>query len=118
MWVKCSTARTVSACIDWYNGVTFLSRAINSVAVAANTWTQISVSGTAPASTTVIEYGPAMTSNPTNGTVLTLDDVDIVRTDVRNRRQLLALTRAVDGFPKAISAGSSCRLAKPAKYGL
>ena len=118
VWVRCSVTRTVSACIDWYNGVTFLSRAINSVAVTANTWTQITVSGTAPASTTRIEYGSTMTGSPTNGTQLWTDDIDIVRTDAQNSRQLITLERAIDGFPKALPAGSSFRIASPARYGL
>ena len=117
-WVRCSVSRNVLMCLDWYNGVTFLDRAIMQVAVTANTWTQIEVSGTAPASTTRIEYGPEMKDNPINGTLLYADDIDAVRTDVKNSRQLLTLERAIDGFPKALPLGSPVRIAPPAKYGL
>ena len=118
-WVKCSTARNVTMTLDWINaGGAWFGSVSNTVAVAANTWTQITVSGTAPALTAKIQYGPTIASSPTNGTVIAVDDLTARRTDVRSRRQLLALTRAVDGFPKAISAGASVRLAKPAKYGL
>jgi hypothetical protein len=117
-WVRCSVARNVIVCLDWYNGATFIDRAINQVAVAANTWTQISVSGTAPAGTTRIEYGPEMKDSPANGTLLYADDIDAVRTDVQNSRQLVVLDRAIDGFSKALPAGSSFRIATPARYGL
>jgi len=119
MWVYCSVARTVTAVIDFYNGVTYLSSAFNAVAVSANTWTLISVtSGAAPASTTRIEYGPTMGSSPANGTILYTDDIDIVRTDALNWRQLGTLQRGVDGFTKSLPAGSAARIATPARYAL
>jgi len=118
-WVKCSVARNVTMTLDYINGSgAWFSSNSTTVAVAANTWTQIATTGTAPAGTAKIQYGPTLAGSPANGTVIAVDDLTAVRTDVRNQRQLLALTRAVDGFPKAISAGSSVRLAKPARYGL
>jgi len=119
MWVRCSVAATVTAVIDFYNGASYISSAFNAVAVSANTWTQISVtSGAAPASTTRIEYGPTLGSSPANGTILYTDDVDIVRTDLQNWRQLGTFTRGVDGFTKALPAAASVRLATQARYGL
>lgn len=119
MWVYCSVTRTVTAVIDFYNGATYLSSAFNAVAVTANTWTLISVdSGAAPASTTRIEYGPTLGSSPANGTALNTDDIDIVRTDSLNWRQLATLARGVDGFTKALPANASFRIATPARYAL
>jgi hypothetical protein len=119
MWVYCSATRTVTAVIDFYNGATYLSSAFNAVAVTANTWTLISVdSGAAPASTTRIEYGPTMGSSPANGTVLNTDDINIVRTDSLNWRQLATLSRGADGFAKALPAAAKFRIASPARYAL
>jgi hypothetical protein len=119
MWVYCSVSRTVTAVIDFYNGASYISSAFNAVAVTANTWTLISVnSGSAPATTTRIEYGPTMGSSPANGTTLNTDDIDIVRTDIQNWRQLGTLTRGVDGFTKALPANASVRLATTSRYGL
>lgn len=119
MWVKCSTSRNVTASLRWINASNVeILRADNTVAVTANTWTQLTVTGTAPANTAKVAAGPALLSSPANGTVLTLDDLDLVRTDVQNSRQLVTLTRAVDGFSKDLPAGSSFRLALPARYGL
>jgi hypothetical protein len=119
MWVYCSATRNVTAVIDFYNGASFISSAFNAVAVTANTWTLITVtSGAAPASTTRIEYGPTMGSSPANGTTLNTDDIDIVRTDSLNWRQLGTLARATDGFPKALPASSAVRIATPDRYGL
>lgn len=119
MWVKISSAQNVTATIDWYNGSSYLSSSTSTVAVAANTWTEISVSSaTAPASTTRFTYGPTLASGAPAATVMTLDDIDILRTDVRNSHQFAILTRAIDGFPKGLPAGSSFRIAQPARYGL
>jgi len=119
MWVYCSVTRTVTAVIDFYNGASYITSAFNAVSVTANTWTRISVdSGTAPASTTRIEYGPTMGSSPANGTILWADDIDIVRTDFQNWRQLGTLARGVDGFTKSLPAVASVRLATQARYGL
>lgn len=118
MWVYCSAARTIGAVIDWYNGASFLSSASASTAVAANTWTKLTVSGTAPASTTRVEYGPTMASSPPAGTLLYLDDIQLIRTDVRNARQLAKLVRGVDGFTKALPSGADFRIANPGRYGI
>lgn len=118
-FVKCSVARNVTMTLDYLNssGAWFSSNSAT-VAVAANTWTQITTSGTAPAGTAYIQYGPTIASSPANGTVLTVDDLTAWRTDVNNFRQLIALERGIDGFSKDLPAGSSFRIATPARYGL
>jgi hypothetical protein len=48
---------------DWYNGSTFLSANTGSaIPLAANTWTWISLQGTAPASTTLARVYPGFTA--------------------------------------------------------
>lgn len=118
MWVKSSSAQNVTAAMDWYNVSSYLSSATSTVAVAANTWTEITVSGTAPASTTRFTYGPTLASAAPAATLLTVDDIDVVRTDVVSMRQVAILARGIDGFPKALPNGSSFRIATPARYGL
>jgi len=118
-FVKCSVARNVTMTLDYLNsGGAWFASSSTTVAVAANTWTQISISATAPANTAYIQYGPTMASSPANGTVLTIDDVTAWRTDVNNGRQLIATDRGIDGFSKALPAGASFRIATPARYGL
>jgi hypothetical protein len=118
MWVKSSSSQNVTAAIDWYNASTYLSSATATFAVTAGTWTEISVSGTAPASTTRFTYGPTLASAAPAGTVLTVDDLDIVRTDTVSLRQVAILTRAIDGFAKALPDGSPFRIANGGRYGL
>lgn len=120
LWAKRSTAGNLTATIDWYNGASYLSSSTTTVAVGADTWTEVTVSGAAPASTTNLTYGPTIGSTPAAGVLLTVDDIDIVRTDVMNLHQIGILTRAVDGFPKALPAGSSFRIAAGlgGRYGL
>lgn len=116
MWVRCSVARNVLAVIDFYNGASYLSSAFNTVAVTANTWTEITVSGTAPASTTRLEYGPTMDASPANGTTLYIDDIDIIRTDLQTGRQLATVTRGVNNITKALAAGEEIHVFKRGYY--
>lgn len=118
LWAKRSTAGNISASIDWNGSGGYLSTSTGTVAASANTWTQVTVSGTAPANTTRFDYGATLGSTPAAGVVMTVDDVDAVRTDAQNSRQLVALERAIDGFAKPIPFGSPFRITTPAKYGL
>jgi len=105
MWVRCSVARNVLAVIDFYNGAAYISSAFTSTAVLANTWTFITASGNAPATTTRLEYGPTMDASPANGTTLFVDNLDITRTDADTTTQLATVTRGVvGGFASAHNA--------------
>lgn len=117
-WVYVTSTRNVSHHIDWYNGATFLSRSGTTVSVTANTWTQISITATAPASTTRFEYGPSIGSSPAAGTQVWVDDVEAIGVTAANSRQLALLERGVDGFAKILLAGSAFRIANPARVGL
>jgi len=120
MWVRCSVARNVLAVIDFYNGATYLTSQITTVAVLANTWTLISTTGTAPASTTRVAYGPTMDASPANGTLLYTDDLEIIRTDVNSGRQLATLQRGTNAIPfsKTLPAGAQVHAATPGRWGL
>lgn len=118
MWVRCSASRNVLALIDFYNGASYLSSAFTSFPVTANTWTEITASGTAPASTTRLEYGPTMDSSPANGTLLYIDDIDILRTDVVSNRQVATVTRSVNGIVKSQIAGTEVHVATPGRWAL
>ena len=54
LYVRASKIQTVACKVDWYNGATFISTSSSAnVALAANTWSQISLAGlTAPAGAT------------------------------------------------------------------
>jgi hypothetical protein len=111
-WVYRPVAGNVTPHLDWYDsGGTFLSRNGSPVAVAANTWTLISTTATAPASAARVEYGPSLEGSPANGTQLYVDDVDLVRLDAKNSRQIMVTTRGVDGFTKALPGNSPVRIA-------
>ena len=118
MWVYCSVSRNVLAVIDFYNGASYLTSGVNTVAVTANTWTEITVSATAPATTTRMEYGPTMNGSPANGTLLYVDDLDILRTDSQSGRQLATLSRGVDGITKSLAAASEVHIATPGRWAL
>ena len=80
MWVYSPTATTVLAALDWSNASGYLSGSYPSFAVPATTWTQLTVSATAPAGATRTAFGPTLTS-PTAGTLLYLDDVTFEQVD-------------------------------------
>lgn len=118
MWVRCSISTTVTAVIDFYNGASYITSGLNAVAVTANTWTEITTPGTAPATTTRLEYGPTLGGSPANGTTLFIDDLEIIRTDVVSNRQVATVLRSVNAITKAHSAGEAVHLYRPARYAL
>jgi len=118
MWVFCSISTNVTAVIDFYNGASFISSAFAVTAVTANTWTEITASGTAPATTTRLEYGPSLGGSPANGTLLYVDDVDILRTDAQSGRQLATLTRGINGITKSLPVGAAVHVSNSGRWAL
>lgn len=117
--IKRSTAGNVTLTIDYLDsGGAWFASSTATVAVAAGAWTYVSVTGTAPSGTAMLEYGPTISGSPANGVVLKVHNIDILRTDSLNRRQLATLERGTDGFVKDMPAGSSFRVAVPARYGV
>lgn len=79
MWVRCSATRNVDAVLDWEDSAgVYLSSTTATVAVTANTWTLLEVSGVAPDAAGFGLYGPSLTGNPPNGTLLFMDDLELL----------------------------------------
>lgn len=79
-WVRCAVSRTVSISINWYDAADVLigtATAGGDYSVAANTWTQASITGTAPASAAKAAVNVAMNSTPTAGSLLYSDEAII-----------------------------------------
>ncbi|NGO73291.1 hypothetical protein, partial [Streptomyces boncukensis] len=58
-WVRCASARTVSLNINWFDGTnSYLSTSSNDLAVAADTWTWMEQTATAPATAAYINAAP------------------------------------------------------------
>lgn len=118
-WVRVSVTRTVGWYIDWLDsGFNYLSTSANEVTVTANTWTEIGATASyiAPASTAFAQQGLYMGLSPANGTLLYIKNLDLMRIDVRNRRQLLLISR---GSPtKALLAGAEVHIAKQRGWAL
>lgn len=68
---------SVQNVFDWYDasGVYITSSTSGITSVAAATWTQKIVTGTAPSNAVTVSFGPVLASNPPGGTTLYLDDV-------------------------------------------
>lgn len=78
-WVRCSTARTVNGVITWKDEAgADLSTSSTGVAVAANTWTLIETDATCPDDAYYASFGPDMGSSPANGTLLHIDDLELM----------------------------------------
>ena len=73
MWVYSGQAAVLAA-IDWYAaGVVYITTVTTSYTVTVNTWTQITVGGTAPSNAVQAQAGPTLTS-PATGTKIYVDD--------------------------------------------
>lgn len=97
-WVYRPVAGSVAATIDWRTAAEApLSTSQNVVAVAATTWTLVTVTAEAPATAERARYGPTLTGSPATGTIAYLDELAFVEASdrpdvVRN----LILRRRVD----------------------
>ena len=75
MWVYVSTTRNVTATIDWYTtGNVYSTSNSSTVSVTANTWTQLTVTASAPINGFAY-IGSTLGASPANGTILYTDDV-------------------------------------------
>lgn len=117
MWVYRTTTGNVTCTLDWINsGGSWFAAASTTTSVPANTWTKLTCTGTAPANTAFIEYGPTL-ATPTTGQKLWVDDVDCQRTDVFTGRQLLLVRRAMNGVVKSQTEGTEVHIFEPAYVG-
>lgn len=108
-WVYVSTTRAVGYYIDWLNSVpALITNSFGFTTVQANTWTEVQGTFIAPATTAFAQPGLYMDSSPANGTLLYVKNLDILRIDSRNARQILLITR---GAPtKALSAAAEAHI--------
>lgn len=118
-WVRRSSAGNVDLETDWLDGGGgYLSSSSSSIAVAANTWTEISATFTAPASAATGYHGLALTGSPAAGTVLRFKGLDFIRTDIASSRQVMVLQRGVNGIAKALPSGAEVHIASPGRYAI
>lgn len=79
--VRCSVASTVNSVIDWYtSGGAYISGSNGSKAIAANTWTEFTTSGLAPATTGMIKPHVRPTTAIPTGMSLEVTMVSITKT--------------------------------------
>lgn len=81
MWARAaSITNNVQLAVDWFDVAGgYLSTSALTINLAANTWTLFDATFTAPASAATGSYGPTLSSSPTAGTAIWVDDLDIRR---------------------------------------
>jgi hypothetical protein len=115
VWLRADTARTLRLDINWFNtSSTFVSKVSTTAAVAANTWTQFTLTATAPAGAAGMDITGTNDGTPGAGRVLYLDDASLTAT----RQQTLTVVRSVNGVAKTHSSGAAIDLASPVYYGM
>lgn len=77
-WAYRPIAGPMTVSIDWASGSTYLSTTSAQIALTANTWTLVTVTGTAPTNADGASYGPTVPSNPANGTQVYVDELDFI----------------------------------------
>lgn len=94
-WVWCTADTTVAASIHWYTSTpTFISQSSASTYVTAGTWTQVSVTGVAPAGCTQGPMLITMVGTPAASNVMWVDDADFAHLPYLRATQVTAM-RAV-----------------------
>lgn len=117
-WVYSSIALTSNfgGGITWYLGASLVSTSTaTAITAPANTWTKLTFTATAPASTDRASYGPTITGSPANGTLIYFDGIELAGADISF--QQVQLTRGVDGITKALATGDQVRVVNTVNYG-
>jgi hypothetical protein len=85
MWVRCSVTTNVSCVLNWHKAPntssTIKSSSTTVVAVTANTWTLCEVEDSCPDDGVLGQFGPSILGSPANGTLLFIDDVEVMESD-------------------------------------
>lgn len=115
-WVRADTARTLLLQANWYDsGGSYLSTStFDSSALSADTWTQLSGTATAPASTAKASIASVENGTPGAGLIHYLDDADVAITG----HQLATVTRSVNGVAKSHTSGEDVTFFTPTYVGL
>lgn len=117
-WVYTSSTKNVTVTLDYLDsGGAWMSASSTTTSVTAGSWRQLSVTGTCPANTAYLEFGPTLGGSPANGTYLWVDDIDCQRVDAYTGRQLLLAHRAQNGVSKDQSAGAEVHIFEPVHVG-
>lgn len=81
-WLRCAVARNVDVAVDWHQaGGAFISSSVQTVALAANTWTPVTFTATGPALTGQARITAAMGSTPAAGHLLYVDEARLSHLD-------------------------------------
>jgi hypothetical protein len=79
-WVRCAASRNVVIALYWYtSGAGFISSTTVTVAVTANTWTQIAVQAEAPSTTAQARGRFILQSTPPAGHLLYVDESELTQ---------------------------------------
>jgi hypothetical protein len=96
-WLLCATSRAVDLNVNWFDVAHgYLSTSGNELTVAANTWTFLSLTATAPASSVYANLAPTVPNFPPSADVLYADEIIF---------RLASETANPDDFPFDISVG-------------
>jgi hypothetical protein len=109
-WVRSPTGySSVKVSADWRKGAGVgISSISTTVDLAVNTWTLVSVSGTAPALTNEVRMNVWQDGTPTSSDTLYVDEAMVTGT-----AQTFTVTRSVNGVVKALPSGASVSLFPP-----
>lgn len=125
IWVYATTSvANVNIIITWYtSGGVFISNSTGVAAtLAANTWTQFTVSATSPGTAGLARYGVIVTGSPAAGTTIYADDFDMIATasgvgSAGPYVQTVYVTRAVNGIAKSLPSGSEIHVFERGYWG-
>ena len=116
-WIRSSAAlSTGGVSVDWFDiDVNYLTTSFSGGAVAANTWTQFSVTATPPANAYYASYGMTAAGSPPNGTLIYFDNVTFFAA-TGNGGQRATVTRAVNSIAKTVPRGSAVKIFQPLRW--
>ncbi|MGA5472521.1 hypothetical protein ACPCUK_27580 [Streptomyces arboris] len=136
-WLRCTTSRNVALNMNWY-GPGYLSTSANDQFIVADTWTQFSLTATAPVGATAVNLAPTVPNYPPTTDVLWASHLTLRPAggngsdfpfDIRvggevvtvqgvgakvGVSQPFTVIRSVNGISKAHPSGADVRLAHPA----
>jgi len=118
VWVRSAVnLPDVRATIDWLDEAgNFLSKSDSAGALTSGSWVQRTVTATAPDGARYLQYGATISSSPSAGTLLYIDDITITSSSARF--QDATVTRGVNGVNKALPPGSEVHVATPGRWAL
>lgn len=115
-WLRAGTTRNVALQLNWYDsGGNWLGQDVDARSVTANTWTQYSVTATAPAGAAAMDISAdGYYGGSGAGLTFWLDDVSLTS----QQRQTLTVTRGTNGILKTHSSGQPIDVAEPGYWAL